>query len=117
MSLFIANKTHLKEFVKSSAHRVKANWATRGYYNRAEHTYTGIRIDMIMTAMHRSAYIIHGMDLSPPATATRPRSADKVKSAAKVIKSTPAMVKTDMMINMIPGTKTNMLIARSGRAE
>jgi hypothetical protein len=40
---------------------------------------------MIIMAMHRSAYINHGMDLSLPATATRPRSADKVKSEAKVI--------------------------------
>jgi hypothetical protein len=72
---------------------------------------------MIPMAMHRSAYNIHGMDLSLPATATRPRSADKVKSTAMVMKSTVAPVRMDTKRRIRPGMKTMMLIQRSGRAE
>ena len=66
-------------------------------------------------ARHKSAYFVQGIGLSLPAT---PRSADNVKGAMAMRYIEPAgVVSAVMRRRTIPGTKANVLMMRSGRAE
>jgi hypothetical protein len=82
-----------------------------GVYQRC--AYVGIRTDTSNMAMHRSAYMSHGMGLSLLATATRPRNADKVKGTTSTKGSSFLVEKPAMRRRVIPGTRTPMVIRRS----